>query len=412
MATKQIINGKGEYVSVPTGYATYNVLDYGAVGDGVTDDAPAIQTLVNSIDCGTVFIPAKTFLLKSSITWKSNISLIGEDRTLSVLKTQGSTGFPAIGPQSESVSSYVIIENCAFENFTIDGSALSTGTYTPSGKGIFFIGVTNCTFKKLNIFNTCATGLGIDGLKNVVIDDVCCDTCGREWTNGQLGGAGIGIGTRVQANESFVITNCLCVNCGAFGIFVEDQLGNDDGVFDSHYLITNNVVRDGRNNGIGVVLSNRVLIENNIVRRNANVGILVGRSYNSSGAAQRYSKDILISANLVCENNYGIKVSSSGFGADGGISYVTISNNVVQDNTDGGIGIESSTKNTSILANVTTGNNVGIRTSQGQTMENFVAVANVSYDNTTFDVSNKANHVGYSGKNEFKDIVTIKYPMS
>ena len=71
--------------------AQYNVLDYGAVGDGVTDDGPAIQAAVDAAFAaggGTVYAPAGTYLLASytslpyyTVKARSNVSVVGDGPT-------------------------------------------------------------------------------------------------------------------------------------------------------------------------------------------------------------------------------------------------------------------------------------------------------------------------------------------
>ena len=54
--------------------ALINALDFGAVGDGVTDDTAAIQLAINA---GPVFIPAGTYKVSSTITLPSNSKVHG-----------------------------------------------------------------------------------------------------------------------------------------------------------------------------------------------------------------------------------------------------------------------------------------------------------------------------------------------
>ena len=56
-----------------------SVLQFGAVGDGVTDDTAAIQAAIDSLGAagGTVMIPNGKFLIESSITVKPNVTLKG-----------------------------------------------------------------------------------------------------------------------------------------------------------------------------------------------------------------------------------------------------------------------------------------------------------------------------------------------
>ena len=55
------------YVPPANGY-TVSVKNFGAMGDGVTDDTPAIQVAINKLEAsggGTLQVPAGTYLLNS-----------------------------------------------------------------------------------------------------------------------------------------------------------------------------------------------------------------------------------------------------------------------------------------------------------------------------------------------------------
>lgn len=71
----------------------YNVKDYGAVGDGSTNDTTAIQNAINAVKVagfGTVYFPDGTFVITGSLTVPSNpqcdISLEGEGSNISIIK--------------------------------------------------------------------------------------------------------------------------------------------------------------------------------------------------------------------------------------------------------------------------------------------------------------------------------------
>lgn len=78
-ATQTALDGK-----VAKGELVYNVKDYGAVGDGVTDDTAAIQAAIDASGDGggtesysVVFIPAGDYKVTSTITVKGNVCISG-----------------------------------------------------------------------------------------------------------------------------------------------------------------------------------------------------------------------------------------------------------------------------------------------------------------------------------------------
>ncbi len=59
--------------------AVYNVKDYGATGDGVTDDTAAIEAAITAAPAGTtVFFPAGVYLVSSPVRLRGGLSYLGE----------------------------------------------------------------------------------------------------------------------------------------------------------------------------------------------------------------------------------------------------------------------------------------------------------------------------------------------
>jgi hypothetical protein len=61
--------------------ATVNALDFGAVGDGVTDSATAIQNAIDACaanDGGIVFIPSGSYICSTGLILKRGVNLVGE----------------------------------------------------------------------------------------------------------------------------------------------------------------------------------------------------------------------------------------------------------------------------------------------------------------------------------------------
>lgn len=71
---------ESEYASSNKAVITGNVLDYGAVGDGKTDDTVAFMTALSAMEDigGTLYVPKGTYLITQSITIPRGLSLLGD----------------------------------------------------------------------------------------------------------------------------------------------------------------------------------------------------------------------------------------------------------------------------------------------------------------------------------------------
>ena len=159
----------------------FNVKDYGAKGDGTTDDTAAIQSALNaasSVGGGTVFIPKGTYKIMPQVSllmWTttssnrknygclaidSNCSLIGEGHT-SVLKLgatltdtgvtdsrgQYATTHMVINKNAPGLQKTIVNKNIHIKGLCFDGNLIHE-----SGEGVTFCGVsqfsiTQCLFK-------------------------------------------------------------------------------------------------------------------------------------------------------------------------------------------------------------------------------------------------------------------------
>ena len=150
-----------------------SVKDFGAVGDGVTDDTAAIQaaiTYVSSVG-GTVWLPRGTYKTTSAITiTASNVSFVGDGSGATIINNTGTGDGLVLGDGSAQVIGSTV------GGFTLQGSASSgrcvwgriftdsctlTDIYTNSGsKGIsldscYSLRVVNCRVRS-------AVGNGIE----------------------------------------------------------------------------------------------------------------------------------------------------------------------------------------------------------------------------------------------------------
>jgi hypothetical protein len=113
-------------------FEIYNVRDYGAKGDGITDDRQAIQDAIDSaaISGGTIYLPPGIYLLASEstdadkhqslLTPKSNVNIIGAGEK-SILKVAADTNARWAGTNAPNVfACKSMLSNCIFKEFVID----------------------------------------------------------------------------------------------------------------------------------------------------------------------------------------------------------------------------------------------------------------------------------------------------
>lgn len=123
-----------------------SVKDFGAVGDGTTDDTAAIQAAISANYGKVVYFPKGTYKTTSALTVGTDTVLVGENRDSTTIRNSVTTILTTTEPLNTRFYN-VVISELAFDGVTI---ASQTGINLP-----------HVSFSKLNrvaVFN-CATGI-------------------------------------------------------------------------------------------------------------------------------------------------------------------------------------------------------------------------------------------------------------
>ncbi|MCC8065783.1 MAG: right-handed parallel beta-helix repeat-containing protein [Clostridiales bacterium] len=153
-----------EWLTLGLGDNAVNILDFGAVGDGITDDAAALQAAIDEVtsyeDGGTVYLPAGIYRVETWIILKSNLTLYMDDDATILNGINTSSGTSIIFMNGEytgsgSACEWERIYNLSFIGGTIDmNGELNAAQTAPvnlpavvSSTGAFAMGyATNVTF--------------------------------------------------------------------------------------------------------------------------------------------------------------------------------------------------------------------------------------------------------------------------
>jgi hypothetical protein len=218
---------------------TVSVKDFGAVGNGVTNDTAAIQAAMTASEA--VYFPAGTYLITSALVLKTGQYLYG-NRDATIL----STGINVNG------ISGVNVNNITISGLKITGN--NTGTTSLDSNGLFFDTCTNIRIENNDFANwgKDSTGYGSAISFDKNCNDLWVDS--NRITGGQGGGGSSDINVYSEGGYCFITDN-ECFSTNSQGIFV--------------------------NSTAAVNTSGKCVIQGNISKNHSRHGIVT--SYNAGG---------------------------------------------------------------------------------------------------------------------------------
>lgn len=183
---------------------------------GATDMAPILSRAVANVSLAAgrvqIVLPAGTFLLNAPVNFETarpgiGVRGAGKDLTVFKLGPAATSAFSGTG----SMTSSTTLAGHVFSDFTIDGNAQVGASGSDSSfKGFRMSILKDCTFERVRVTNTWASGFGVDFLRNVTFIECEAKGCGRGlWLYGVTGaGAGFGIGVGNFADENALFLAC------------------------------------------------------------------------------------------------------------------------------------------------------------------------------------------------------------
>jgi hypothetical protein len=287
-----------------------SVMDFGATGNGITDDTTAINVTVSAVVAaggGTVFFPPGTYLISSTIsqeTGANKINFVGSGAGTTTIKTS-----------SVALTNMFVIRNCS--NFNIRDLTIDPNNSPSANTAPYFpLYIFNCTYFNINnveVIHYNYQGMTIADSQYFKVQN--CKLSRDTQLVKETYALHISAQLAVQPNNALISGNTF-INAGLF--------------FDGSYSEISNNIANGSCYGGGIVISTTSAVGGTAPQQNIVTGNLC---YNGTGvdfstvAVQGLeigSKYTVISNN-VCYGNAGQGLSFFGEGS-------TVTNNVCFNN--------------------------------------------------------------------------------
>lgn len=212
-----------------------SVKDFGALGDGVSNDAIAIQTAINTLGNGArIYFPPGTYKATSPILAENLKGL----RIMAAGGQPGQSGARLVGSHTgKAVISFVGSTNCVVDSLSVEGDTaarpktgilLGRSSSTAAGNHTFYSPVVSGFFTVSGVYNVASEyNTWVNTIVNCTVSPLC------SWYESQADNSGITgltaasmkgttvIGGSVTNSDVTAGSTCLYLDCGATTGFMD-----------------------------------------------------------------------------------------------------------------------------------------------------------------------------------------------
>lgn len=298
-----------------------SVKDYGATGDGVTDDTAYIQGALNVAKY--IFIPTGTYLV-SSLMVLDETFLFGAGASAILKQNVVSQGTPMF-----SITS---VDSVVFRDFVMDGN----GDAQPAGNtihGIKIVDGTGILIEDVNLISFNGDQINISSTTDAVesgtikISQVTGFNLGRHGINVQ----GFGV-SNLQISDTNIAVGTYVTSSTVNGIPYNIELTDTSPIPTVISINLINNIAQGAGIALKTYFNGCNLLGNTVYASSASTESLIDISD---------CKNIIVSNNILVGDtttaNKGIKIIDTGLGGSSDITNIIITNNTIHDVVDAGI---------------------------------------------------------------------------
>ncbi len=370
------------------GGVIYNVKEFGAKGDGVTDDSAAVTATINAAKKsggGTIFFPRGTYLFASESIAGAHLYLFNVHN----LKFEGVGGASILKAASKDKDLILVSggsSNITFQNLTLD----RVSGAVPGGNGIHFYN-----------WYACPNWSGINVTIQNQYNGIYASTArpqGSMWVSCRFIN-NVNNGVELIMNNDEFFETCVFSNNEGHGIKIGDPLSSvpsDGAVFIDNCVIYNNGL-DG------------IHAEGNASHHNYNIFIIGGILDNQlqNGIYMKHCHTVQISTTITFSSKVGLYLGD-------GCREIRLDNIKVSDSAEEGIYIDSGAKFISgsgiqVLSNgrSTQSSYYGIKISGDVKYVNFVGGVSGNADDTNLDRQTQDGGIYIDGSGGIPDYLTF-----